>query len=159
MIRAQVTRPEETVRVLPASRAPYVRAAGRVGRAAEPAVIGGAAGMVEDPEHPGRGALEGAIGTTALRGLGRGMQTRTGRWLGRYAAPEALYAAISHATGIPYWSGLGPFILWHTSPLGRPLRWAGDRLVDNTGRVIGRINPAVLGGLSSHAGQALESSP
>lgn len=156
MIRVRGPAQTTTRTVLPPAATSAIRAAGRAGRAAEPAVIGGVAGAVENPDDPGRGAVTGAIAGPAARLLGRGMQTRSGRWLGRYAVPEALYAAISHATGIPYWSGLGPFILWHTSPLGRPLRWAGDRLVDNTGRIIGVINPAIIGGIAGRTGQAVE---
>lgn len=130
--------------------------AGRVGtiaaNAAERAGLGAAGGALGDPEHPGQGAVTGAAGALAAPIGGAALRSPLGRMAGQLAAAEGAYYGAHELTGIPFHPFLGPAIVWHSSPVGKTLRRFGNAVVDQTGKIIGHINPATVGYAAGRTG-------
>ena len=111
---------------------------------------GAIGGFIADPQHPETSIPTGALGG-AIPGAGAAiMNSPIGRFLGRNAIPGlASYLAYHGLTsaGLPggWHTALGSALTlpiahsmrWFHSPIGRRLRQIGEKLVDETGRVIG----------------------
>jgi len=105
----------------------------------DPALMGGAAGAVSDPEHPAQGALEGMEGAAAMRLGGRALRTAAGNRLGNVAAWELPALVAHHYMGIPYWPYVGGGLA-----VAAPTRY-GQKLSSGLSRLMERIKPSVSG--------------
>lgn len=135
-----------------------IRAGTGLGKyAIDPAVTGAAGGVMSNPNNPLEGAQEGALGALAAKGLGGALGSTAGKALGRFTLPQLAFIAAHTMTGMHYHPWLGPFMTWHSNPIGRSLRWAGGALVDGTGKVVGTLShPAVVGGATTRTIQGMD---
>jgi hypothetical protein len=129
-----------------ARAAGYIPKAYRYARAGvegvEAAAKGALGGAVANPDDPKTGAMSGAAGSMLPGALGQGLRSAPVKFMGRWMLPETAWALLHGYTGVPFYSGLGPLVAWHTSPFGRALRNTGEKIVDQTGRLIGsRVTP------------------
>jgi hypothetical protein len=149
----------------------FGRIAAGAGTATEAAAKGAVGGAIADPDDPGTGAAVGAVGGALPLGLGQGMRTSTGQYLGgalaRGAAGAAAGGGVGYLFGGPGGAqrgaeagGLGALghglmhgtrhtVVSYHSPVGRWLQKFGKGLFDKSGRLIGWINPATGGFVAS----------
>jgi hypothetical protein len=130
------------------------RQAGRLGTAGEIGGYGALGGALADPEHPGQGAEAGAAGAVAGTAGSKFFRSSWGQHLGDLLAREGTYKVLHDMFGIPYYPLAGPLIIWRSSPIGKVLRKVGDNIMDQTGRVIGAVNPMAAGMAASRLGGA-----
>ena len=124
----------------------------KVGTAGEIGAYGGLGGALADPEHPGQGAKAGAAGAVAGKAGSKFFRSRWGQHLGDILAREGTYRVLHDMFGIPYYPLAGPLIIWRSSPIGKVLRKVGGNIVDQTGRVVGAVNPMAAGMAASRLG-------
>jgi len=121
------------------------RLAPTVGNLAERAFKGAAGGALADPEHPGSAAAGGAAAGLIPGAGGAALRSRVMRGLGGLLAVEGTWYAAHKAFDVPFYPIAGPLIVWHSGPIGRMLRRAGNKIMDNTGKVVGHIPAGAMG--------------
>jgi|SRR5215472_13064927 len=121
------------------------RAAPTISRMAGQSVKGALGGALGDPEHPGSAAAGGAAAGLVPTPVGKALRSPVGRWMGGVGLTEGAFQAAHHLTGLPYYPLMGPLIVWHSGPVGRGLRRVGNRIVDETGRIVGHIPAGATG--------------
>ena len=129
-----------------------VKGAGMAGDVAGTAAGGAVGGALANPDDPGRGAVAGMVAGPAGKVLGPAFRSPTARWAASHALPLAVAEGVTQATGLS--RGVTyPNIIWYYSPVGRKLHGVGDKIMDEFGRIIGRIGPMAAGYAGSAAGQ------
>jgi hypothetical protein len=134
---------------------------GKIAQAAETAARGAFGGALADPDHPVRGAALGAPAGFAGPLAQRALQSPMGRFIGGHI-PEAIlgsaaYAALRHVPGghVIMAGLIWPSIHWSRSPFGRNIRRWGERIIDEFGNTLGRVNPEAGGYAAGKADQAV----
>jgi len=121
------------------------RLAPTIGNLAERSFKGAVGGALGDPENPGRAAAGGAAAGLVPGAGGAGLRSWASRSLGGLLAVEGTWYAAHKAFDIPFHPLFGPLIVYHGGPVGRMIRRAGNKIMDNTGKVVGHIPPGAMG--------------
>jgi hypothetical protein len=117
----------------------------KVARGLTPTAYGAAAGALENPEHPGEGAAEGAAAATAARGIGA-LAKRTGHFA-ESLLPGVVAHNVVHVAGVPWY----PFgaAMTHAGPIRRAISKTGG-VIRKGGEVISHpTSAAIISGTTS----------
>jgi hypothetical protein len=135
---------------------------GAIARGAGAAERGAVGGAIADPEHPGQGAVAGAVGGAIPGAAGGVLRSGIGRSLGAHGLGSLAAFGVMHAfhTGVPVSDEIItslaiPGLRWTRTPSGQKVHLVGNKIVDAAGQIVGHIPAGVAGFAAGRAAPAV----